>query len=177
MKKPLQYAVYKGMGGRFGAAQLNFQKPHYYRDREKDFEGRVALDSTGRLQEGWKLREGAVFLEATSPSGKNSYDWDQKVNIALSITDMSKLVLGLTTGRKVEILHDPGMRTQAQGAVIKRLGLESPKGIQEGGAILTASQTIGQDTVRHTVPLSPDECLAMRTLLMAAIPRALAWDQ
>lgn len=176
MKKPLQYSVYKGMGGKFGAVQFNFQKPHYYRDREKDFEGRVALDNTGKLKDDWKQREGAIFLEATSANGKNSYDWEQKITLALSVTDMSKLALGLTNGQKIEIMHDPGAKTVNQGAVVKHLTLESPKGIQVAGAILTVSQKNGDDVRRHTIPLSPDECLAIRTLLLAAIPKALAWE-
>lgn len=177
MKRPLQFAVYKGMGGKFGAVQLNYQRPHYYRDKEKDFTGEVALDASGRLKdtEGWKQREGAVFLEATSTSGPNSYDWERKITVALSVVDMGKLALALTTGNKTELMHDPNAKTPQQGNTIKRVTLES-ESIVNKGAILTVSQITGGSTTRHVVPLSPDECLVIRELLRTAISKAMAWE-
>lgn len=183
MRKPLQYAIYKGMGGKYGAVQANFQPPHYYRvaedgRNEKDFSGSRALDATGRLRDGenWKQREGAVFLEATSPSGPNQYDWEQKVTVALSVTDMSKLALGLTTGKETKIMHDPGAKTERAGVTTKHITLRSPDGIMNRGAMLEVSQKTGDTRRNHTIPLSPDECLSLRTLLMSAIPKALAWE-
>jgi hypothetical protein len=182
MRKPLQFAIYKGMGGKFGAVQANFQPPHYYRmvdgRNEKDFGGSRALDHSGRIKEteGWKQREGAVFLEATSPSGPNQYNWENKVTVALSVTDMSKLALGLTTGKETKLMHDPGAKTERAGVTTKHITLSSPEGVMNKGCMLQVSQKTGDDRRSHTIPLSPDECLSLRTLLLTAIPKALAWE-
>lgn len=176
--RPLQYAVYKGMSGKFGAVQFNFQPPHFYRDREKDFTGDRALDQDGKLLEaqGWRQREGAIFVEAAPTTGANKYDWDQKITFALSVTDMGKIVHFLTTGKDLSVMHDPGAKTEKQGTVKKYLNLQSPKGLLEGGAMLQLSQqTTGEDRVSHTIPLSPDECMVIRQLLLTAISGALNW--
>lgn len=177
-QKPLQYAVYKGMSGKFGALQLNFQPPHYYKDRDKDFTGTQALDSKGRVMEdqGWKQREGAIFVEAAPTVGANKYDWDQKITFALSVTDMGKIVHFLVSAKDLNIMHDPGAKSESAGAVKKYLNMSSPKGLMDGGAMLSLSQQKGSEKITHTIPLSPDECIVIRQLLMAAIPSALAWD-
>ena len=181
MKKPLQYAIYKGMGGKFGAVQVNLQPPHYYRmvdgKSQKDWDGDRALDSTGRIKdtEGWKQREGAVFLEATSSVGDNQYDWEQKVTVALSVTDMGKLTIGLKTGKETKLMHDPGAKTERAGVTSKHITLTSPDGVMSRGCMLQVSQKTGDTRKSHTIPLSPDECLVLGTLLTTAIPKALGW--
>jgi len=37
--RPLQYAIYKGMAGKWGAIQLNLQPPHFYSGKNKDYTG------------------------------------------------------------------------------------------------------------------------------------------
>lgn len=176
--KCLQYAVYKGMSGKFGAAQFNFQPAHFYKDKQKDFTGDRALDQDGRILEdqGWRQREGAVFLEVAPPLGQNKYDWEKKVTIALSVTDMGKIVHHLTTGTECKITHDPGAKSERQGEIKKYLNLTSPSGIMDKGCLLSVSQTAGDDKVSYTVPLSPDECLVIRQLMLTAVSRALQWD-
>ena len=44
MQGSLQYSIYKGTGGNHGALQLNFQKPHFYNQKQKDFTGDIALE-------------------------------------------------------------------------------------------------------------------------------------
>lgn len=178
--RPLQYAVYKGMSGKFGAAQFNFQPAHFYKDRDKDFTGKFALDAQGKLLEdqGWKQREGAVFIEVAPPLGGNKYDWEQgkKITMALSVTDMGKIVHHLSSGTECKIMHDPGAKTATQGAVKKYLNLSSPEGIMTRGTLLSLSQDSGGDKNNVTVPLSPDECIVVRQLLLTAISRALQWE-
>jgi Whirly transcription factor len=177
VQRPLQYAVYKGMSGKFGAVQLNFQPAHYYREKEKDFTGERALDRSGRVleAEGWRQREGAVFVEVAPPSGANKYDWEKKITFALSVTDMGKIIHFLTTGKDLAIMHDPGAKTEAQGAVKKYLNLTSPKGLLDGGCMLQLSQSSSEDKLSHTVPLSPDESIVIKQLLLTAVASALQW--
>jgi hypothetical protein len=167
---PQQYAVYKGMGGKFGALQFNLQRPHYYKDKQKDFTGDLALEN-GKAKDGWKLREGCVFLEIASAKDKNVYDWDTKIIFALSVSDIGKLLLGLNKKGDTELMHDPGAKTDAQGAVKKFLNVK----VSDQGALFSVTQAAGGDKRTHTVPMSPDEVVVLRQLLQSAISSALSW--
>lgn len=166
----LQYAVYKGTGGKFGALQFNLQKPHYYKDKAKDFTGNQALED-GKLKDGWKVREGCVFLEITSAKDKNVYDWDAKIVMALSVSDIGKLLLGLTKKGDVEIMHDPGAKTESQGAVKKFLNVK----VSDQGALFSCTHTSSGEKRSHTVPVSPDEVVVLQRLLGSAISSSLGW--
>ena len=143
----LQYAIYKGKGGNFGAMQFSLQKPHFYNGKQKDFTGEVALDENRKLREGWRQREGCVFLEITSTKEKDVYDWENKITMALSVNDLGKVLMGLMTGNEVKIMHDPGAKTDTAGTVQKYLGITSPNGTKEG-CFFSASQING-DIQQH----------------------------
>lgn len=166
----LQYAIYKGTGGRHGAVQFNLQKPHYYQGKQKDFTGAEALDS-GKMREGWKIREGCVFMEITSTKDKNIYDWDNKIILALSVSDMGKLLAGLNKLGETKIMHDPGAKTDAAGAIKKYLTVT----LSDKGALFYCKQSGNGEEKAHTVPLSPDEVVTLRALLQHAIVASLNW--
>jgi hypothetical protein len=182
------------MGGRHGAIQLNFQPPHFFLPdhsqlKLKNYQGKYIptwwRDEYPELnnvsKEDLKSREGALFLEMTSATGRNEYDWKQKVIMALSIVDMGK-ILDVVEGRTKEggqvqpckIIHDPGAGTDRKGLVTKNLTISSPEGLRRG-VIVTISETSGGETRRHTVPLSGDEVTRLAVCLRAVLPRALAW--
>ncbi len=171
---PLQYAVYKGVKGKFGAVQFNLQAPHYFKDREKDFTGAKAFGEDGKLKEGWKIREGAVFMEITSTKEPNVYDWENKITVALSTNDLGKVLFGLKTGNETKLMHDPGAKSESAGAVQKHVNISSPNGTAEG-CMIRVSQTSAGQTKSHTVPLSGDELLVLATLVQSAISRSLNW--
>lgn len=170
---PLQHAVYKGTGGKFGAVQFNLQGPHWYKGKVKDFTGKQAF-ADGKLQEGWRQREGCVFLEITSAKDKNVYDWGSKIILALSVNDLGKCLMTLVYGEECKIMHDPGAKSDTAGEVKKYLSFSSPKGVKAGCLIKAAIQTKGE-TVSHTVPLSGEEVIVLRALFQSAISKALNW--
>lgn len=177
--KPLQYSIYKGVGGKWGAAQFNFQPPHYFCSECKvksfngpyDLEHKIGCESTQKPAE---VREGCVFFEITSATAPNVYDWDKKIIMALSPNDMAQLLFGLRTGNDVKLMHDPNAKSNRQGVVSKGLSFTSPKGTMEGG-LLTATHSENNDTRKHTVPMNGSEVLALATLLTAALSAALGW--
>lgn len=171
--KTLQYSLYKGMSGKWGALQLNLQPPHFYKGKERDYVGTTAIKD-GKLQEGWESREGAIFLEITSTKDKNVYDWENKIVMALSVNDMGKLLLTLATGSECNIMHDPGAKSEQAGTIKKYLTVQSPKGLTEG-CFFRVNQTQGAQTKKHEVPVGPDEVMVLRSLLQAAISRSLNW--
>ena len=183
---PLQLAFYKGVTGKWGCIQFNPQMPHYYvktDTRLKNFEGRFIKEEWLAKQpelsdSDLASREGAIFLEITSAKDKNVYDWTKKIIFALSITDIAQFVEVLE-GRKKEakLMHDPGAKSASQGKVKKYLEISSPQGV-EAGCIVTASEVMagGSTPIRHTVPLSSHECLALSTAMRAFIGTALGWS-
>lgn len=186
--RPLQLAYYKGMGGKWGAVQFNVQAPHFYlknNPKIKNFEGKFITQQMKQHPE-WKqeytegdlvAREGTLFLEITSTKGKNEYDWDRKVVIALSVMDMGKLLTvleGLTP--EVKLMHDPGAGTTGQGKVQKTLSVVSPNGPSEGVIIDASEKRAGEDDVRkHKVPLDAAEARVLAVCLRSQIAGALAW--
>lgn len=189
---PMQFAIYKGTGGKWGAIQFNFQKPHFYSGKLKDFTGQTAfelVDGRKKLREGWKEREGCVFVEIAPTTDKNKYDWDKKIIMALSVNDMGKLLYFLATGKSsnsnererngkvtnsMTIMHDPHAKSDRAGQTQKYLTMYSPGGTAEGGMI-TITQKEGDQKREHKVPVTGDEVMVLRTLFQSAISSALNW--
>ena len=189
----MQYAIYKGTGGRYGAIQFNFQKPHFYNGKQKDYTGSEAfelVDGRKKLKEGWKEREGCVFLEIAPPVDKNKYDWNQKIIMAFSVNDMAKLSYFLTLGKSpnkkernrqdgqpsgsMVIMHDPHAKSDRAGQTQKYFRIYSPDGPADG-AMITVVQKEGDQKREHQVPVSGDEVVVLRALLTSAMSNALNW--
>jgi hypothetical protein len=190
---PMQYPIYKGTGGKFGAAQFNFQNSHFYKGKQKDFNGTEAfevVDGRRKLKDGWKERQGGVFVEVAPTVDKNTYDWQQKVIMALSINDLGKLLYFLKTGKSsnknerekegrptnsVVIMHDPNAKKDGAGATQKYLKLYSPNGTSEGCMLTVVQVENKKKKFEHSVPLSGDELVVLATLFQSAISKALNW--
>ena len=171
--RPITYKLFKGMTAKWGALNLSMSDSHFYKGKEKDFNGSQAFEN-GKLKDGWDEREGCVFLEMTSATGPNVYDWANKVTMALSVTDMGKLLYTLATGEECNIMHDPGAKGDTAGQIKKYLKVSSPQGLKSG-VMFMVNQTQGEQKKSHTVPVSPDEVMVLRTLISAAISRSLNW--
>ena len=113
-------------------------------------------------------------MEITSTTGRNEYDWDNKIVLALSTTDVGKILHGFFTGQECSIMHDPGAKSESQGLVKKNLHVISPKGTANG-CMIRATHTAAGQSRTHSVPLSGDELIVMKELLQAAIPAMLNW--
>jgi hypothetical protein len=73
-KTPIQYRIYKGIKGTLGALRFTLKRPY--------------TNVTS------KKAEGFVFLEVAPAIGQNVYDWEnQKITMALSVNDISKIIL------------------------------------------------------------------------------------
>lgn len=170
MNSSLQFAIYKGTGGKHGAIQFHLQKPHYYAGKQKDFTGADALDGY-KLRDGWKIREGCIFMEITSTTEKNVYDWNNKIILALSVADMGKLLAGLNKLGETKIMHDPGAKSSSAGETKKFLTVT----LSDKGAMFHCKQSANGEDKAHSVPLSPDEVVTLRVLLQHAIVTSLNW--
>ena len=172
--RPIQYSIYKGMTGKWGAVQFGLQPPHYYSGKQKDYTGEQALYQ-GTLKPNWKVREGTVFLEITSTKDKNVYDWDNKIVLALGVTDIGKILHCLYTGTECKIMHDPGAKKESQGLIKKNLYIASPKGTANG-CMIRAVQSQGGQQKNHSVPITGDELIVLKELFSSVIPLMLKWN-
>jgi hypothetical protein len=170
------WKVFKGKGGKFGALNVSFSQPHFYRGTEKNYDGWDKTENKPIFdnKDGWTAREGAVFFEMAATTAPDVYGWDKKIIFALSVNDMSQLLVGLRTGAEVKLMHDPGAGSDSKGQVSKYLTFTSPKGLVAGG-LLSLSQSSGDDKRNYTVPLSGAEVVALGELLRVALTRALGW--
>lgn len=181
--KPLQLAFYKGMKGRFGAIQLKFNRPHFFcpRCNRKDRETDYPISCIGSFEKPheeirMETREGSLFLDMCSVSGPNIYDWDNKVMMTLSITDMATILFALETGEEKELMHDPGAKGPNEGVVHKFLKFSFPKGIKEGCLVnIRMKNKETEKEVSHMVPLSGSETKMLAVFIRHSLPLALAW--
>lgn len=153
LQKPLVYAIYKGVSGKFGCFQFKLAP---------------AYDNPNRPER----MEGGVFIEAAPAVAANKYDWEKKIIFALSPSDIGKVLNdGLRKG-DVSIFHDPGAKS-AKANVTKK-SLKITKGTKGGYFWSLREETAGAEKSVN-IPVSDDEASVIAELLKAAIPKILGW--
>jgi hypothetical protein len=164
-KAPIQYKIYKGVSGKFGALRMNLKKAW----------------SDPEIKRGG---EGVIFLEMAPAVGKNQYDWqNQKMVIALSVQDISKIILYLRAPQhpmfsksdgRLTIFHDKGAGTASKGQETKTLTFAKYPD-RENFFVSMSQKDISGARKEASIPMSPDEAITMTTLFQSAIPSILAW--
>lgn len=181
---PLQLAFYKGVGGKHGAMQFNPQKPHFFvkgKPHLKNYQGKfIPKDwleqNPGLTTDELSTRDGAIFLDIASAVDKNKYDWQNKITMALSVTDLGKILLVLENfAPEAKIMHDPGAKSASAGKIQKYFNISSPKGIKVGCIVQVSEKHADGELKKHMVPLSADEVCVLRAAIRAFIPVALGW--
>ena len=169
-KAPLQFAVFKGVTGKYGAMRLNLKKSYTDGRRDKD--------------------DGCIFLEMAPTSSPNVYDWENnKIIMALGVTDISKIIMFLQspqhpayqpTARNqkadgcLHIYHDKGAGTTSKGKDTTNLTISKPEGYDN--YFFDGYQNKEGIIKKVKITISPDEAISLRILLQKAIPLLLAWD-
>ena len=166
MSRPLQWSVYKGMGGKFGAFQFQASPPRPENPSQPD-------DN--------KMRAGAVFVEAAPTIGKNTYDWDNKILFALGVNDIGKILAHYTMTRQaasdtkpLQIYHDPDAGTAKANSRPKKLTFGRLTNL--GSFSLSLSQKRGEDVSNIYIPLGADEAYTLFNLLTHAQAIVLGWN-
>jgi hypothetical protein len=162
-KAPLQFALFKGVRGKFGAMRLNLKKAYTDDRREKD--------------------DGCLFLEMAPAIGPNEYDWNNsKIIMALGMSDIPKIMLYLRapghpqfqkSDGKLKLYHDKGAGSSTKGQNTTNLTIDKPA--DRDNFFLSIFQSNNGTNKNATVTISADEAIAMGTLLQAAIPLIMAW--
>lgn len=163
VKKPLQYAIYKGMGGKFGALRFSLC-PAFLPSLRKD--------------------EGVIFLETAPTVGKNHYDWEnQKITIALGQQDISKILLFLKTysscadengNSSVNIYHDSSSTKNLPNGTITSTVTIS-KSSERDSFFWRICKKNKENKLETNIPVSFEETLLLSLLLEQAVIRTLGW--
>jgi hypothetical protein len=167
---PLQWKIFKGINGKFGAMRMRLMRAWTNTDPKK--------------------LEGVIFFEMAPAIGKNEYGWKDdklKMTIALTVNDTAKLLQFLNKpthpvfkDKKQQgefytcsIYHDRGAGSQYAGQVVTSVTLSySP---QKTDLFLKMYQREHDVKKEATVPVSGSEAITMKLLFEAAIPTMLAW--
>ncbi len=135
-----------------------------------------------------RIKPGSLLIEmAKGLSGEKSYDWKNKITIALSVVELGKLGLALE-GKKTsrgndedsdfvtlaEFLHDPniGSSEARDQREVKKLNLSGKKGTDT--IMMRLSTNVGQNKF-ISFALEPEERFVLYEIVKAAIPRTLGW--
>jgi len=153
VQRPLVYAIYKGVGGKFGCFQFKLSP---------------AYDNPNRADR----MEGGVFIEAAPSMGPNKYDWGKKIIFALSVSDIGKVLNDGFRGGSLSLYHDPGAKSNK--ANITKKSLKVTKGQKSGFFLSLREETAGNEKTVQ-IPVSTDEATILVELLKTAIPRVLGW--
>jgi len=147
-----QFAIYKGHSAKFGGLQFDLGYPT-------------------------EQKKGAVFVNACSATGPNVYDWENKIVLALGVTDIGKILhfmVSAAPGGNLSLVHDPNMKGNQQGKVVKTMQFYTKDGVL-GGMMVTVSSKQENKTVSHKIPMSGDEVIILKNLLESAIVPLLQW--
>jgi len=172
--RPQDFAIYKGISGKYGAAQFkliqtkfkcpkcreeNFISPNHTRNKHCDGEMRVIT--------------GAILVEVTSAVARNRYDWENSIKLALNITDISKILNAFSRGEKIGIYHDPNKGKPGAQVIDKKLTFSVGR---DGSYFLKIFKKIGDDKIEHSLPISKEEIRVLKIIFEAAIPKILCWS-
>lgn len=168
-KRPLQYAIYKGINGKNGVLQFDL-KPF---DPDMIKEGMSAKEKD-------KAKKGAVFIDAAKAIGKSQYDYENDIKFSMSESDLAQFLMGTNSGADedtelVNIYHKIERNGQD---VSKSLRVKQGRTDEKSGLptfMVTLTEKGGGADKLVTVPVSAVEMLTLRKLFEAALPRILGW--
>ena len=166
-KEARQYAIYKGMKGKFGAMRFKL-KPAYSLDISKP--------------------EGIIFLEAAPAVGNNNYDWDgQKITFAISVTDAGQILhfLKAYTAKTyvkedgsslLYLVHDGSSRKKLPtGTILTDINVSKSPAYDSFFWKFNYKNKEDGKVIQINIPVSLSETMIISTLLEKAIPEMLSW--
>lgn len=127
--------------------------------------------SGGVIRFGLNRAKESVFLDAANQSGEKQFDWENKITMKWSLSDLGT-VLAVFQGRQVQAkLFHQGEKASSAFELSLR---EDP---DRAPYLATVSrQSAADKSVRKvTVPLTHGEAAILETALRAAVTRLLRW--
>jgi len=123
-------------------------------------------------EKGFVEKAGAVLVEAApaegkGPNGLPKYNWDRKITFAIGVQDISNL---LSENPKLNrLFHEHDKHP-------KILQFTPGEGKYAGTYMMNLSMGKGSDRATVGVPFDSGEWTVLVRLLVAALPKLIAWD-
>ncbi|HQT44845.1 MAG TPA: hypothetical protein PLO51_02620 [Candidatus Micrarchaeota archaeon] len=118
----------------------------------------------------------SIFIDVSKQIGEQKFDWEHKITMKLSITDIGKMLSVLTGSTKsAKLYHDPSKGQYESSKDTRNTVLEFSKGISFGYSLKASEQGTNGSVQSVLVPISEDEGEVVRVLLEAAIRRIYGW--
>lgn len=118
-------------------------------------------------------REGVMLLQFANGQDR-VFDWEKKLTVSLSVTELSRLLEDPTSGH--EFFHDPGMASDTKGQVQKRLIL-MPMPNKNGVFFnLSVKEPSRNTESKVSVPVDSAEYGVVKRIAAYAIPRLLGFQ-
>ncbi len=121
-------------------------------------------------------RPGTLLLEFASqvPGRERTYNWEDKLTIGLSPTELHDIILAPAKG--VSVFHDPGKGGPSEGAVTKRFEFKAGTPGSYFMTLTVTDKTGGKaGSVSHS--LSAAEFSVFTSIVQFLTPRLLGFDQ
>lgn len=118
----------------------------------------------------------SIFIDISKQIGEQKFDWDNKITMKLSITDIGKMLAVLTGSLKnSKLYHDPSKGQYESAKDTRNTVLEFSKGISFGYTLKASEQGTNGSVQSIVVPISEDEGEVICVLLEASIRKIYGW--
>ncbi|CAI5506076.1 unnamed protein product [Closterium sp. Naga37s-1] len=120
-------------------------------------------------------REGSVLLNFSNAIGTRKYDWDNKQNFSLSVSEIGS-VLGLNPEDKLDFYHDPAKGRSEEGQVQKVLRIQPFNDFTGFYFSLNVKDARRGVDDRFSVPVTKAEFIVVRSAMNFILPHLMGWN-
>ncbi len=118
----------------------------------------------------------SVFMEIASQKDEKTFDWEKRITMKLSVTDISKIIYCIENRKDVQIFHDPNKNEFAQGKTDTAKNTSFNISILDTGFNIKVGEQ-GKDGMLTSkmISISNDEAITLRILLEKAVEKIFDW--
>lgn len=125
----------------------------------------------GVMRFGFNRHKAAVFVDAALQSGEKQFDWDRKITMKWSLSDLGA-VLATLQGRTAEakLFHESEKANSAFELICRDDPERAPYLMS-----ISRQDAVDKSLRKVTIPVSHAEAAVLETVLSTAIARILDW--
>lgn len=118
----------------------------------------------------------SVFMEIASQKDEKTFDWEKRITMKLSVTDISKIIYALQERKEMQIFHDPNKNEFAQGKTDTAKNTSLTINAMDTGFYFKVGEQ-GKDNSLNSksINVSNEEAITLKIVLMKAIEKIYDW--
>lgn len=122
-------------------------------------------------------KNGGILVSVAPAQGKQSYDWESKIDFALNPNEMGEVVYALRKGVEYRTVHDPAAGTDNAGKIQKWFDMrpQEKDGKKTGAFFIQLGSKENGETSKETLVIGGGEQAQLSALLNASIPVVYGW--